>query len=103
MHLCWRTAPEGSPYKTARHQSGRLFRGGEGVEEVVRVFAIGDDDVHCAGEASELAGTGVGHDDDVELGGAPSHGGIVLQNKRTSAALKTAGDAFDGPRSRRNP
>ena len=56
----------------------------------------GDDDVHGAGEASELGGAGARDDYDVELRGAVGHSGVVLEDKGSGAAMERAGDAFDG-------
>lgn len=72
-----------------------LFGLSEGVGEVVRVFAVGDDDVHGAGEASELAGAGVGHDDSCERGNAAIHGGVMLQNEGAGAAVKSAANTLN--------
>src|ERR1700726_13510 len=71
-----------------------LFGIGEGVGEVVGVFAVGDEDVHGAAEAGELAGGGIGNDDDVEVRGATIHGGVVLKDEGAGATLQGAGDTF---------
>ena len=67
-----------------------------GVIEVVGVLAVGNDDVHFAGEASELAGAGVGDYGDAELRDASVHGGAVLQDEGAGAAFENAGDEFEG-------
>ncbi len=69
---------------------------GEGVREVVGVLAVGDLDVHGAGETGELAGGGVGDDGDAELQRAAVHGACVLQDERAGVAVERAADAFDG-------
>lgn len=66
------------------------------VGEVVGVFALGDDDVHGAGEAGELAGGGVGDDEDGKLRGAAGHSGGVLESEGASAALERSSNAFHG-------
>src|ERR1700749_5318008 len=79
-----------------REDAVLLWLLGQGVFEVVGVLAVGDDDVHFAGEAGELAGGGVGDYGDAELGDASSHGGAVLEDEGAGAALEGAGDDFEG-------
>ena len=69
---------------------------GEGVGEVVGMLAVGDLDVHFAGEAHELGGAGVGDDGDAELQRAAVHGAGVLQDEGASAAVERTADALDG-------
>src|SRR5882672_1421790 len=69
---------------------------GERVGEVVGMLAVGDLDVHFAGEAVEVAGAGVGDDGDAELQRAAVHGAGVLQDEGTGAAVERAADALDG-------
>src|SRR5690348_11807851 len=52
---------------------------GQRVLEVVGVFAFGDDDVHAAGEAGELVGSGVGDDGDGQFAVAAYHRAAVLE------------------------
>ena len=86
VFVCGRTNP---PFR-------KLFRSWEGVGEVVRVFAVGDDDVHGAGEAAELAGARVGDDSDGKMGSALRHEAAVLKKEGAGATLECAGDALDG-------
>jgi hypothetical protein len=46
-----------------------------------------------AGEAGELAGAGVGENDDTELQRAAFHGADVLQNEGAVAAVERVADA----------
>src|SRR5882672_236190 len=69
---------------------------GESVGEIVGMLAVGDLDVHFAGEAGELAGPGVGHDGDAELQRAARHGAGVLQDEGAGAAVERGANALDG-------
>ena len=69
---------------------------GQGVFEIVRVLAVGDDDVHLAGEARELTGARVWDYGDAKLRDTSVHGRAVLQDEGTSAAFERAGYDFEG-------
>ena len=78
-------------------ETGQLsVRFGEGVLEVVGVFAVGDGDVEFAGQTEELASAGIGNDGDGELIGAAVHGAGVLEDEGADAAVESAGDTLDG-------
>jgi hypothetical protein len=65
-----------------------LVCAGQGIHEIVRMFTVGDDDVHCARDPGELAGAGIRNNNDVQLRRATVHGGVVLENERSGAAVK---------------
>jgi len=67
----------------------------QGIFKFVGVGAVGDDDVHCAREAGELIGTGVGNDGYVQRGDTLVHGADVLENEAAFAAGESAGDFFN--------
>ena len=69
---------------------------GKGVVEGVGVFSFGDLDVEFAGDADQLAGSGVGDDCDGELWDAAIHGGAVLENEATGATVEGSGDFLHG-------
>lgn len=73
----------------------RSFRG-KGIGEIVEVLAVLDDDFHCAVEAGELTGAGVGNHDHIQVVDTVLHGPVVLQKERARAALERSGDALDG-------
>ena len=73
-----------------------LFCVGQGVGEVVGVFAVFDDDIHGALEAGELVGGGVGDYDYVEVEDAGLHGAVVLEDEGAGATVEGTGDTFDG-------
>lgn len=60
------------------------------------MLAVGDLDVHFAGEAGEHAGAGVGDDGDAELQRATVHGAGVLQDEGAGAAAERPANALDG-------
>ena len=83
--------------KEAKRLDGWISVGiGESVGEVVGMLAVGDLDVHFAGEAGELAGAGVGDDGDAELQRATVHGAGVLQDEGAGAAAERPANALDG-------
>jgi len=57
------------------------------------VLAVGDLDVHFAGE---LAGAGVEDDGDAELQRTAVHGAGALQDEGAGAAVERAANALDG-------
>ena len=78
--------------------SGRcgLLLSGQGVFEIVGVLAVGDNDVHFAGESGELSCARVWDYRDAELRDAAVHGGVVLQDEGASAAFERASYDFEG-------
>src|SRR5580704_5050203 len=95
---CGTQPPDEKPKDTIANQEKRyvLFGIRQGVSEIVGMLAVGDDDVHCASEPGELTCARVWNDDNVELWRTAIHGGVVLQNKCSRAAVKRTRDAFDG-------
>src|ERR1700758_5150565 len=79
-----------------REDAVLLWGFGESAFEVVGVLAVGDGDVHFAGEAGELAGGGVGDYGDAELWDAAVHGGAVLEDEGAGAAFERAGNDLEG-------
>jgi len=69
---------------------------GQGVGKVVGVFAIFDDDLHRAINASELASAGAGDDNDVHVVGAVLHGAVVHEEEGAGEVVERAGNAFEG-------
>jgi len=69
---------------------------GEGVFEVVGMFAISYGDRHSTSEAGQLAGGGIWHDSDGQLGGTAGHGAAVLEHKAAAMAMQRSSNPLDG-------